>query len=432
MPDVHAELSASGAARWMSCPPSVKLEAQFPDKTSEYAEEGTFAHSLAELILRYNNNEMTKKTFSTRLNKMKKDPFYNQEMQEYIEGYAQTVWELFNEVKAFCPDALIFFEQRLDFSEYVPEGFGTGDVVIIADDLVQVIDLKYGKGVGVSAKENPQLRLYGIGAYLEHSMLYDISRIKTTIIQPRLDNISTEEISVDNLLAWAETEVAPKALLAREGKGEFQVGVHCRFCKAFAVCRAQKDRQMELAKYDFVDGALLEDWEIGDILGRIDPLIKWAEAVKGYALDQVLNHGMHYEGYKLVEGKSNRIYIDEKKAAATLKEAGFEDIFKLKGLTDMERLVGKKKFDELMKGLVIKPEGKPTLVSETDKRPELDITKKIKEEFSDSDYDCAQEMREYKESHGGDLGGLAFWKARLKDKFDTVTIENNYESVKGE
>lgn len=432
MPDAHAKLSASGAKRWMNCPPSVNLEDQFPDKTSDYAEEGTFAHSFAELILRYNNNEITKKTFSTRLNKMKKESFYNQEMQEYIEDYAQTVWELFNEVKASCPDAQILFEQRLDFSEYVPEGFGTGDVVIIADDLVHIIDLKYGKGVGVSAEENPQLRLYGIGAYLEHSMLYDIRRVRTTIIQPRLDNISTEEISAENLLAWAESEVAPKALLAMDGKGEFKVGDHCRFCKAFAICRAQKDKQMELVKYDFMDGELLEDWEISDILGRIDPLVKWVEAIKDHALNQALNHGVHYDGWKLVEGRSNRKYADERKAAETLKEAGYSDIFKLKGFTDMEKLIGKKKFAELLDGLIVKPEGKPVLVPEKDNRPELDTTAKMREEFSDNDYDCAQEMREYKESHDGDLGGLAFWKARLKDKFDTVTIEMNYESVKGE
>ena len=161
MPDVHAKLSASGAKRWMSCPPSAELESQFPDKSSEYAEEGTFAHSLAELILRYNNKELTKKTFTTRLNRLKKDHYYSPELQEYIEDYANLVWEQVNEAKVSCPDAQALFEQRLDFSEYVPKGFGTGDVVIIADDLVQVIDLKYGKGVGVSAEGNPQLRLYG-------------------------------------------------------------------------------------------------------------------------------------------------------------------------------------------------------------------------------------------------------------------------------
>ncbi|MEI1258346.1 DUF2800 domain-containing protein [Blautia sp. JLR.GB0024] len=437
MPDIHAKLSASGASRWMACPPSANLEEQFPDKNTEFVEEGTLAHSLAEQILRYNNGEITKKAFNTRLNKIKKDPLYNQEMQEYIEDYAQGVWEIFNEAKASCPDAQILFEQRLDFSDYVPDGFGTGDVVIIADDLVQVIDLKYGKGVGVSAVSNPQLRLYGLGAYLEHSMLYDIKRIKCTIIQPRLENVSTEEITVEELLAWAEKEVKPKALMAMAGEGDFCVGDHCRFCKAFAVCRAQKDYQMELAKYDFVDAELLEDSEIGEVLGKVDALVKWAEAVKAYAFDQAVNHGQHYDGWKLVEGRSNRKYTDEAQVAQKLTEAGYQEIYKpqeLQGITAMEKLMGKKKFAELLDGLVEKPGGKPVLVPETDKRPEYNKAEAIKEEFGEEDdlYNCAQEMREYLESHEHVLGGKAFWLARLAGKYDKETIETIYQSVSDE
>lgn len=384
MPDIHAKLSASGAKRWMSCPPSANLEAQFPDKTSEYAEEGTFAHSLAELILRYNNNEISKKAFSTRLNKMKADPLYNAEMQDYIEDYAQLVWEQVNEAKAICQDVQPLFEQRLDFSEYVPEGFGTGDVVVIADELLQVIDLKYGKGVGVSAEKNPQLRLYGLGAYLEYSLLYDIQRVKLTIIQPRLDNISSEELTVQELLSWADNEVKPKAKLAMAGEGEFQVGDHCRFCKAFATCRAQKDHQMELMKYDFAEGELLQESEIGEVLSRVDALVKWADAIKDYAFDQALNHGQHYEGWKLVEGKSNRKYINESKVACVLLEAGYDDIYKpeeILGITAMEKQIGKKKFAELLSGLVEKPEGKPVLVPVSDKRPELNTVDSIKNDF---------------------------------------------------
>lgn len=388
MPDVHAKLSASGAHRWMACTPSANLEGQFPDKTSEFAEEGTLAHSLAELILRYNNNELTKKTFSTRLNKLKQDPLYNQEMQEYIEDYTRMVWEQFNEAKASCPDAQALFEQRLDFSDYVPDGFGTGDVVIIADDLVQVIDLKYGKGIGVSATGNPQLKLYGLGAYLEHSMLYDIRRIKMTIIQPRLDNISTEELTAEELLDWAETKVKPKARMAMDGEGDFCVGDHCRFCKAFAVCRAQKDYQMELAKYDFVDAKLLENSEIGEVLSRMDALVKWAEAIKDYAFDQALNHGVQFAGWKLVEGRSTRTYVDETRVRDALVTAGYtnDEIFKkpeLLGITAMEKLVGKKKFIDLLSELVDKPKGKPALVPETDKRPPLDTVEKMKEDFDE-------------------------------------------------
>lgn len=386
MPEMHARLSASGAHRWMACTPSVALEERFPDKGSEYAAEGTLAHSMAELIIRYNNGEITKKTFSTRMNKIRKDELYSKEMEDYIVEYTQTVWEIFNEVKAECPDAQLLPEQRLDFSEYVPDGFGTGDVVIIADDMVQVIDLKYGKGVGVSAVGNPQLRLYGIGAYLEHSMLYDIQRVKETIIQPRLENVSTEELTVEELMEWADTEVRPKAELAIAGEGEFVPGDHCRFCKAKAVCRARTDENLALMKMDFRDPDILEEWEIGEVLQRAEELNDWAKDVKDYAFDQALNHGVKFEGWKLVEGRSNRKYLDEDKVQEVLIKAGYpkEDITETKilGITAMEKEIGKKAFGEILSELVVKPEGKPVLVSETDKRPELnkDLFKEDMEE----------------------------------------------------
>lgn len=386
MPETHARLSASGAHRWMACTPSVALEERFPDKGSEYAAEGTLAHSMAELIIRYNNGEITKKTFSTRMNKIRKDELYSKEMEDYIVEYTQTVWEIFNEVKAECPDAQLLPEQRLDFSEYVPDGFGTGDVVIIADDMVQVIDLKYGKGVGVSAVGNPQLRLYGIGAYLEHSMLYDIQRVKETIIQPRLENVSTEELTVEELMEWADTEVRPKAELAIAGEGEFVPGDHCRFCKAKAVCRARTDENLALMKMDFRDPDILEEWEIGEVLQRAEELNDWAKDVKDYAFDQALNHGVKFEGWKLVEGRSNRKYLDEDKVKEALIEAGYSQDkiteTKILGITAMEKEIGKKSFGEILSELVVKPEGKPVLVPETDKRPELnrDLFKEDMEE----------------------------------------------------
>lgn len=376
MPEVHARLSASGAHRWMNCTPSVKLEEQFPDKGSEYAAEGTLAHSMGETIIRYNNGEITKKAFSTRMNKFRKDELYDKSMEDYIADYANTVWEIFNEVKENCPDAQLLVEQRLDFSEYVPDGFGTGDIVIIADDTIQVIDLKYGKGVGVSAVNNPQLRLYGIGAYLEHGMLYDIQRMKTTIVQPRLENVSTEELTVEELLKWAEEEVRPKAELAMKGEGEFCTGDHCRFCKAKAVCRARADENLELERLNFKKPELLEDWEIGEILQRADELNSWVKDITDYAFDQALNHGKKFEGWKLVEGRSNRKYADEEAVMITLSDAGYSyaSITKapqLIGITDMTKLLGKKKFEELLSAHIVKPEGKPVLVPETDKRPEL-------------------------------------------------------------
>lgn len=385
MPDVHALLGPSGAKRWMSCPPSARLEEQFSDSDSEYAAEGTLAHSLAETILRYNNSEISKKAFSTRFNKIKADPMYNQEMQDYIEDYTQRIWEIANEVKSFCPDARVLFEQRLDFSEYVPEGFGRGDVVIVADDLVNVIDLKYGKGVGVSAKENPQLRLYGLGAYLEHSMLYDIRRIQMTIIQPRLENISVEELTAEELLDWAEREVRPKAAQAYAGEGEFKVGDHCRFCKARVTCRARADYNLELSKLDFADPALLTEEEIGEVLRRADELDHWVKDITEYALAEALK-GTRYEGWKLVEGTSRRKYTDPARVIQVLLEEGYkaEDVQKPvepKGLTDMTKLLGKKLFEELLASLVIKPEGKPTLVPESDKRPELNRVAEAKQDF---------------------------------------------------
>lgn len=386
MPDVHARLGASGAHRWMACTPSVKLEEQFPDKGSAYAAEGTLAHTMAETIIRYNNNEITKRAFSTRMNKIRKEELYGKDMEEYISDYAQNVWEIFNEAKASCPDAQLLPEQRLDFSEYVPDGFGTGDIVIIADDMVQVIDLKYGKGVGISAKENPQLRLYGLGAYLEHSMLYDIRRVKMTIIQPRLENISTEELSGEELLEWAEKEVRPKAELAMKGEGEYQTGEHCRFCKAKAVCRARSEYNLELSKLEFRNPDTLEEWEIGEILQRAEELNSYVSDVRDYVFDQALNHGKKYEGWKLVEGRSNRKYLDEGKVRETLIEAGYpdEDITETKvlGITAMEKAIGKKVFGEVLGDLVIKPEGKPVLVSETDKRPEINTADSAKKDFA--------------------------------------------------
>ena len=385
MPDVHALLGPSGAKRWMSCPPSARLEEPFPDSSSEYADEGTLAHSLAETILRYNNGEISKKAFSTRLNKIKADPMYNKEMQDYIEDYTQRIWEISNEVKASCPDARILFEQRLDISEYVPDGFGRGDVVIVADDLVDVIDLKYGKGVGVSAKGNPQLRLYGLGAYLEHSMLYDIQKVRMTIIQPRLENISTEELTVEELLDWAEKEVRPKAAQAYAGEGEFRVGDHCRFCKARVTCRARAEYNLELTKLDFVDPALLTDEEIGDVLRRADELDHWVKDITEYALAEALK-GTKYEGWKLVEGTSRRKYTDMAKVISTVQDAGYpyDDITKPVEpitITDMTKLIGKKKFEELLSGRDITRAGNPTLVPKSDKRPELNRVAEAKRDF---------------------------------------------------
>lgn len=383
---MHSNLGPSKANQWINCPPSVSLEADFPDKQTSEASEGTLAHKIAEEIMRYNNHEITKQAFTRRLNKLKEDPQFNQSMLEYVEGYASFVWAKVNEAKKSCPDPIVLFEQELHFEQYVPGGFGTADVVIIADDMAHVIDFKYGKGVGVVAKDNPQLRLYALGLYLEYADLYDIQRIKMTIVQPRLDNITSDTISCEDLLKWAETVAAPAAAQALKGEGQQKVGDHCRWCKAKAVCRAQKEYQMAVAKYDFEEPPLLDEDEIADVLTRIDSLVKWAGLIKDYALQQALENHTRYPGFKLVEGRSVRKYADQGKIAEVLTNAGqsADHIYKpmeLIGITDMERLLGKKRFAELVGPYITKPEGKPTLVSETDPRPELNTVEKAAAEF---------------------------------------------------
>lgn len=387
MPEKHASLGPSKAAQWIGCPPSVRLEEQFPDKQTEEASEGTLAHKLAEEILRYNNGEMAKATFTRRLNKLKEDPLYNPSMQEYVEGYAAFVWEKVSEIKKTCPDPLVLFEQELHFEDYVPGGFGTSDVVIVADDMAHVIDFKYGKGVPVQAEGNPQLRLYALGAYLEYADLYDIRRIRMTIAQPRLENYSSDEMSAGDLLSWAEEVVKPAAAQAEAGEGRQEVGDHCRWCKAKATCRAQKEYQLQMAKYEFADAPLLDEDEIADVLSRVDELVKWAGQVKDYALSQALENHVRYPGYKLVEGRSVRRYTDQGAIATALTGAGCtgDQIYKpmeLIGITDMEKLLGRKRFGELVGPYVEKPEGKPVLVPESDKRPELNTAEKAREEFS--------------------------------------------------
>lgn len=374
----HAILSASSASRWMACPPSARLEQNYPNSTSEYAAEGTLAHELGELNLRRNLNEISTRKFNSEVKKIEENELFTKDMPDYIEIYTDTCMEKVSEAKAKTPDALFKIEQKLDFSEWVPEGFGTGDFVIIADGTMEICDLKYGKGVPVSAIGNKQMRLYALGAIAEFSFLYDIENVKMTIIQPRLDSISTDEISAEELLEWAVDVLKPTAKLAFKGEGEFCAGDHCGFCRAKAVCKARADKNMELAQYDFQEPTTLDNDDIACILGRADELVKWAKDVQEFALQQALQ-GEEFTGWKVVEGRSNRKWTDEDKIGEILLGQGFLESMiytkKLTGITNMESAIGKKEVIRLLGDYIEKPQGKPVLVAESDKRPVFNSAK---------------------------------------------------------
>lgn len=372
----HALLSASSAHRWLNCTPSARLTEHIEDTQSVYAAEGNLAHDLAELELKFQLKLITKNTYNKELKKIKANELYSEEMPDEVEKYTDFVFERLTEAQSHTADALIFLEQRLDFSKWVPEGFGTGDCIIIADGTMEVIDLKYGKGVEVSAENNPQMMLYALGALEEYGFIYDINSVRMTIAQPRLNNFSTWEISVNNLLAWAEGELKEKAQAAWEGAGEFVAGDWCMFCKVKATCKARAEAILAISEqYQEQDPRLLTIEEIAEILHKAEEIQSWAKDIQGYALEQARDYGVKFPGWKLVEGRSNRKYTDEDEVATVLINEGFteEEIYikKLKSITDMEKTLGKKRFNTLLKDFIIKPPGKPTLVVESDKRPEI-------------------------------------------------------------
>ncbi len=370
MPDKHAKLSASGAKKWLNCPISTTLESEFPDTPSEYAAEGTTAHSLGEMKLKLALGRISRVQYHQLIEGLKTD----KEMEEYADDYRDFVMERYNAAKSETTDAIILLEQRLDFSEWAPEGFGTGDAVIVSDKRLEVIDLKYGKGVPISAKDNPQLRLYGLGAAAKFGFLFGINDIHMTIYQPRLDNISTEILTQDELFAWGES-IKEKAKAAFMGEGTAVAGKHCDdgFCKARPVCRAYYERNLRAAKFDFKRPNTMTKEEIAEAIDLSEQLVKWSKTVKDYALTKALE-GEKFPGFKVVEGRSARCYSDEKAVEKALKNGGYEDIYdvKLRGITDMERYLGKKEFNNILGDYVIKPKGKPTLARSEDKRPALD------------------------------------------------------------
>lgn len=365
----HAVLSASGAEKWLNCPPSARLEESYPDTSSPYAKEGTLAHEIAEFKARnYFIETLPKRTFTSKLNKFKKDELYQNEMDEYTESYLEYIKEV---AMKYPSKPYIALEKKIDFSKYVPDGYGTCDCILIHGNDMHIIDFKYGKGVQVSAENNSQLMLYALGALEAYSMLYQIETVHLSIFQPRLDNISCFEISAANLLSWAVGEVEPKAKLAYDGIGDFKAGEHCRFCKAQAQCRAKAESIISVFPVKD-EPALLTDDEIGLILAKAKELVSWSNAVEDYALNAILS-GKELQGWKAVEGRSVRVFSDADKAFEKIVESGTpeEMLYERKplSLSQIEKLLGKKEFESIVSSFVIKPQGKPTLAPSDDKRP---------------------------------------------------------------
>lgn len=368
----HAFLSPSASHRWLNCPPSAKLCAAVPDQSSPYAQQGTDAHSLCAYMI------------EKALSRESSDPtedleYYDSEMQSCAEGYAAFVMEEYEKARQTCPDTDILIEQKVDFSKWVEGGTGTADCILLSDGTAEVIDYKHGLGVLVSSESeefggNPQLMCYCLGVLEMFDGIYNIDTIKMAIYQPRRENVSIYAICKADLLKWADEVLAPTAVLAMEGKGEFKAGNHCQFCKVKATCRKRAEHNLELAKYDFAMPDTLDEHEIDAILLKADQLVSWAADVKEYALNQALQ-GTDYGHFKVVEGRSNRKYTNEAAVADTVQKAGYDPYEKsVLGITAMTRLLGKKTFEELLGSLICKPQGKPTLVSKSDKRPAMKNT----------------------------------------------------------
>ena len=370
----HALLGASSAKRWLECTPSARASERFEDRPSAYADEGTRAHLLCEHKVR--------KALNLNPEPLPEGVEFDGEMEECSEQYLSFVLELVSKAREPIPAV----EARVDFSDVVPEGFGTADFILISGDAIHIVDYKHGKGVEVSAVENPQMMLYAIGALNAYGAIYDLERVSMTIFQPRLGNVSTYETTREELEKWAKDYVKPRAELAWKGEGILNDGPWCRFCKCKATCRKRAETAMELAKHEFKDPALLSDDEIAGILGKAEEVASWAADVKDYALGEAIK-GKRFPGWKVVEGRSIRKLSDEAKAAEAVLAIGKDPYEKkLLSITELTKLLGKKRFDELLGALVYKPPGKPTLAPESDKRPEFAVDS-ARNDFNDNKED---------------------------------------------
>lgn len=375
MPGSHALLSPSAAHRWLNCTPSVRLEEGIEDKGSDFAAEGTLAHAICEqkllTILGRPHDEADKEIEELS------PKYHSGEMDEYTDTYKAIVMEKYNAAKVNTPDAQLLVEVRLDFRSFLQDSFGTADAVIIADDLMEIIDFKYGKGVKVSAFQNPQMRIYALGALDEFLLEYNIKRVRMTIVQPRIDNLSEDEMPVSSLIKWRDEVLRPASELAFRGDGEQVPGEWCRFCKVKASCKALATLATKTCNEDFKNPRLISDEDIPKLLPLIPVLKSWMDDFTVFSLERAMA-GAHLEGYKVVEGRSIRQVTDQDGLVGILTQEGFDrDILfrpaELKTLGDLEKIVGKKKFADLSKPYVTKPQGKPTLVELSDKRPPLSL-----------------------------------------------------------
>jgi hypothetical protein len=383
----HAVLSPSAASRWLTCTPSARLEQKHEARQSEYADEGTLAHDVGKILILKKLGSMPTKVYEKQLKEHEKSKHYSLGMWDLMDEYSTFVLERYAEQQAVTKDALIIVEQQVKLDRYVPESFGTVDVQIVANRILDIIDLKYGKGVPVSAVNNKQLKLYALGCLDDFDFLYDIDTVRLTIYQPRLGSISTWSISVAELKQWGETELREKARLAYDGEGELVAGDHCMFCKIKQRCRANAELQMKLAEYEFHDHSLLTDEEIVDIFLKAKQFTSWLNGITKHAIEEAVLHNKQWPGLKLVQGRSNRRYVDETEIETLLKEKGFkeEDILKKKliGIGDMTKLLGTTDFNKYLKDLVIKPDGKPTLVDENDNKPAYNPSEAAKRDFEE-------------------------------------------------
>ena len=416
MPEVHALLSASSSKQWLNCPPSARLQENFPNESSVYAEEGTFAHSICEYKV--------KKYLHERVRRPQSEEFYTEELEQSTDAYYEFVVSVIEEMKRNGCEPLVLVEERVDYSHIAPSGFGTADMLILGHDaegrgILHICDYKNGKGVFVDAHHNSQMMLYAIGALHAYGYIYPVEIVRMSIIQPRLDNISTYECSREELEAWGES-IKPTAKMAYEGKGEQKAGDWCRFCRAKPVCRACKEEALALCREEFMDldaGAFAEDPraapsdveesdttapytpdlsaptfkqpglvsldELTEILPTLNRISSWIESVFAFISSEAINHGVLIKGYKIVEGRSKRVFTNTKAVVEAATQNGYTDLCKqqLISLTEFEKMMGKKKFAELLGEYVAKPPGKLALVPESDPRPPVDLSNGVTEEF---------------------------------------------------